>query len=98
MDLGFLLLLVLLNGVFAMSEMAVVSARRARLQRLAEDRSPGARTALALNENPSNFLSTIQVGITSVGILSGAIGETALADPLTAWLETYASIQHYSRP
>jgi putative hemolysin len=98
MDLLLLLSLILLNGVFAMSEIAVVSARNARLQRLADDGSPGARSALALSRNPSTFLSTIQVGITSVGILSGAIGETALADPLTQWLQDHAAMREYARP
>ena len=86
MDIALLLFLILLNGVFAMSEIAVVSSRKARLQRLADDGSPGAHSALALHGEPSNFLSTIQVGITSIGILSGAIGESALADPLAVWL------------
>ncbi len=81
MDLALLLFLILLNGVFAMSEIAVVSSRKSRLQRLAEDGSLGAHSALALHVEPSNFLSTIQVGIISVGILSGAIGESALPWP-----------------
>jgi len=98
MDFALLLFLILLNGVFAMCEIAVVSSRKVRLQRLADDGSPGAHTALALHNHPSNFLSTIQVGITSVGILSGAIGESALADPLTAWLRQFALIQPYARP
>jgi putative hemolysin len=97
MDVLLLLLLILLNGVFAMSEIAVVSARKARLQRLAEDGSPGARSALALHNDPSRFLSTIQVGITSVGILSGAIGEAALADPLAAWLSGFPLLEPYAR-
>jgi putative hemolysin len=86
MDLALLFLLILINGFFSMAEMAVVSSRRARLQRLADDGSPGAESALSLHEEPSTFLSAIQVGITSVGILSGAIGETVLADPLAARL------------
>ncbi len=98
MDLLLLLLLILINGIFAMSEIAVVSSRKARLQRLADDGSPGARSALALSENPSKFLSTIQVGITSIGILSGAIGETVLADPLTDWLQAHSSLGEYARP
>ncbi len=98
MDFALLLFLILLNGVFAMCEIAVVSSRKVRLQRLADDGSPGAHTALALHTHPSNFLSTIQVGITSVGILSGAIGESALADPLTGWLSQFALIQPYARP
>lgn len=97
MDLALLLFLILLNGVFAMSEIAVVSSRKARLQRLAEDGSPGAESAMALHDDPSNFLSTIQVGITSVGILSGAIGETALADPLAAWLAAVFPIEPYAK-
>lgn len=98
MDLALLLFLILLNGVFAMSEIAVVSSRKARLQRLADDGSPGAHSALALHSEPAHFLSTIQVGITSVGILSGAIGETALADPLTEWLKQYTLFDPYARP
>lgn len=97
MDMALLFFLVLLNGVFAMSEIAVVTSRKARLQRLAEDGSPGARSALALHNEPSNFLSTIQVGITSVAILSGAIGESALADPLAAWLSGFVLSEPYAR-
>ncbi|OHC83110.1 MAG: hypothetical protein A3J99_07420 [Sideroxydans sp. RIFOXYD2_FULL_59_7] len=97
MDLALLLFLILLNGVLAMSEIAVVSSRKARLQKLADDDSPGAQSALALHNEPSTFLSTVQVGITTVGILSGAIGETALADPLTIWLANFAPIEPYAR-
>ena len=86
MELLFLLGLITMNGVFAMSEIAVVSARRSRLQGLADTGSAGARAAILLQERPGGFLSTIQVGITSVGIMSGAIGEAALADPLRQWL------------
>ena len=96
-DLALLLFLILLNGVLAMSEIAVVSSRKARLQKLADDDSPGAQSALALHNEPSTFLSTVQVGITTVGILSGAIGETALADPLTIWLANFAPIEPYAR-
>jgi putative hemolysin len=97
MDIALLLFLILLNGVFAMSEIAVVSSRKARLQRLAEDGSPGAHSALVLHNDPSNFLSTIQVGITSVGILSGAIGENALASPFAAWLAGFAPLAPYAQ-
>lgn len=86
MDLIFLVVLILINGVFAMSEIAVVSARKSRLQSLADDGNPGASAALGLHREPASFLSTIQVGITLVGILSGAIGETTVADPLAAWI------------
>ncbi len=97
MDLLLIVLLILLNGVFAMSEMAVVSSRKARLQNLSDDGSLGAEAALKLNQEPSSFLSTIQVGITLVGILSGAIGEAALADPLSAWLGSISFMQPYAR-
>jgi len=98
MELILLGMLILLNGVFAMSEIAVVSSRKARLQRLVDDGMPGAGAALSLHESPSTFLSTIQVGITSVGILSGAIGEAALANPLAEWIgRTSAELAPYAR-
>ena len=96
MDIGLILVLIVINGVFAMSEMSLVSSRKARLQKLAADRRAGAEAALKLHEEPSRFLSTVQVGITSVGILSGALGEDALTVPLheqlikLPWLEPYA--------
>ena len=97
MDIALLLSLILLNGFFSMSEMAVVSSRKARLQRLTDDGSPGAQTALSLHTEPSNFLSAIQVGITSVGILSGAIGETVLADPLAVHLAGIPLLAPYAK-
>lgn len=97
MDILLLFLLILLNGLLAMSEIAVVSSRKSRLQKLADDGSPGARTALELSNEPSGFLSAIQVGITTVGILSGAIGENALAEPLGEWLSAVPFLQPYAR-
>ena len=97
MDVLLILLLILLNGVLAMSEIAVVSSRRARLHKLADQKLHGAQAALELNHEPSKFLSTIQVGITTVAILSGAIGENTLADPLASWLAGFASLAPYSR-
>ena len=97
MDVVLLVLLILVNGVLAMSEIAVVSSRKSRLQKLADDESPGAQSALELHNEPSAFLSTVQVGITTVGILSGAIGEGALADPLTHWLSGFALTEPYAR-
>ena len=88
MELLLLPLLILINGVFALSEIAVLSAREARLRALADQGRPGAGSALGLKRNPTVFLSTIQIGITMVGILSGAIGETALVEPLGRWLST----------
>ena len=97
MDLVLLFILIVINGLLAMSEIAVVSSRKSRLQKLADDGSLGARSALELSNEPSGFLSTIQVGITTVGILSGAIGESALADPLTLWLSKFALFEPYAR-
>ena len=97
MDILLLFCLICINGVFAMSEIAVVSARKARLQKLADDGSPGAEAALALSNEPSGFLSTIQVGITTVGILSGAIGENTLAEPLASWLLQWPLLAPYAR-
>lgn len=81
-------LLIVLNGFFAMSELAIVSARRARLQHMAQGGTRGARRALRLAEDPTNFLSTVQVGITLVGIFAGAYGGATLAEPLAAALAT----------
>jgi putative hemolysin len=74
MEIALLLGLIVLNGVFAMSEIALVTARRARLQRMVEDGDRAAASALELGENPTRFLSTIQIGITSIGILNGIFG------------------------
>ncbi|MDY0013776.1 MAG: hemolysin family protein [Rhodocyclaceae bacterium] len=97
MDIVLILFLIVLNGLFAMSEIAVVSARKARLQNLAENGSPGAEAALTLHQEPSNFLSTIQVGITTVGILSGAVGERTLADPFGEWLAQVPVLAPYAK-
>jgi putative hemolysin len=94
-DLLLLLVLILLNGVFAMSEIAVVSSRRARLLQLAET-SSGARHALALASEPTRFLSSVQVGITSIGILNGAIGEASVARPLRHSLEQVPALAPYA--
>jgi putative hemolysin len=88
MEILLLTTLIMLNGVFAMSEIALVTARRARLARLAEDGSAAATVALALHDDPTRFLSTVQVGITSIGILNGIIGEAVLAGPLALWMQT----------
>lgn len=87
MDILVLVALILLNGLFAMSEIALVTARRSRLVRLAEDGDRSAAVAVRLGEEPNRFLSTIQIGITSIGILSGIVGEAALAEPLAIWLQ-----------
>ncbi len=78
-ELLFLLLLILANGALSMSELAVVSARKMRLQQMADDGNLGARTALELAEAPGRFLSSVQIGITLAGILAGALGGARLA-------------------
>lgn len=80
-----ILALIVLNGVLAMSEMAIVSARPARLKSL-ESKSKGAAAALRLAEHPGRFLSTVQIGITMVGVLSGALSGATLGARLTGWL------------
>lgn len=78
--------LVVINGLFAMSEIALVTARKARLMKLAADGDRAAAVALKLGEDPTKFLSTIQIGITSIGLLNGIVGEAVLAEPLARWL------------
>ena len=85
-DVLVLAFLFFMNGVFAMSEIALVTSRRARLQVMSEDGDKRADTALKLQSDPTWALSTIQVGITSIGILSGIVGESALAKPLADFL------------
>lgn len=80
--------LILLNGLFALSELAVVSSRRARLKSMVETGRHGARRALALAEDPGRFLSTVQIGITLIGIVSGAYSGATLGVDLSAWLAT----------
>jgi putative hemolysin len=92
MEFLLLLLLIALNGLFALSEMAVVSSRKSRLQRWADEGRPGARVALALANDPSRFLATIQVGITVIGVLSGAFGEASFARGLARWLSGWPAL------
>ena len=92
------LLLLVANGVFAMSEIALVSARKSRLQQRAESGDPAARRALHLAEHPERFLATVQVGITLVGTLAGAFGGAAIAEPLAEWLKQFPSVAEYAKP
>jgi len=87
MDLALLIFLVLLNGAFAMSEMALAASRKARLQVMAETGDAGAQAAMVLHDNPTQFLSTVQIGITSISILNGIVGEAAFSPPLAQWLQ-----------
>ncbi len=86
-EIGILVILIFANGIFSMSEIAVVSSRRARLQQAADAGDAGAQSALRLSESPGRFLSTVQVGITLIGVLSGAFGGAALSSRLSPLLE-----------
>ncbi len=88
MEIAILFALIVLNGLFAMSEIALVTARKARMQKLIDEGDRAAAAAVKLGEDPTRFLSTIQIGITSIGVLNGIVGEAALAAPLAAWLQT----------
>jgi putative hemolysin len=86
MDVALLIFLILLNGLFAMSEMALTASRKARLQVMLEAGDSGAQAAMSLHENPTKFLSTVQIGITSIGVLNGIVGDAAFSAPFAAWL------------
>ena len=87
MDVALILLLTLLNAAFAMSEMALASSRKARLAAMEEAGDRGAQAALHLMAQPTEFLSTVQIGITSIGILNGIVGEAAFSAGVSAWLQ-----------
>ena len=86
LELAIVVALILLNGLLALAELAIVSSRRARLQALVDREVIGARRALALAANPGRFLSTVQIGITLVGVLSGAFSGATLGFRLAEWL------------
>lgn len=96
MDVFVLIVLILINGVFAMSEIALIASRKVKLQKAADSGDTSAQVALSLGEDPNRFLSTIQVGITSIGILSGIVGEAALARPLAHWFEEWGVTTAYA--
>ena len=90
--------LILLNGFFAMSEMALVTSRKVRLKQMAET-SPGARRALALAEHPDNLLSTVQIGITMIGVLTGVFGGDAIGQSIAGWLDgVWPQARQYTQP
>ncbi len=93
----FIAVLILINGLFSMTEIAVVSARRVRLARSAETGSPGAAKAIELQQNPERFLSTVQIGITLVGILSGAFGGALLSDEIASVVASVPILEPYSQ-
>lgn len=92
LEILFVVALIVLNGALAMSELALVSARRSRLEQLAAEGNRGAATALRLVDDPSGFLSSVQIGITLVGILAGAFGGATLADRLGDWLDSFPAL------
>jgi len=94
MDIALLVFLILLNGFFAMSEMALTASRKARLQVMVESGEGGAQAAMDLHENPTKFLSTVQIGITSIGVLNGIVGDAAFSKPLGDWLLATFELQH----
>lgn len=87
-----LLALIILNGIFALSELAIVSANKARLQQDVEEGNQGASVAINLADDPNRFLSTVQIGITLVGIFAGAFGGSAIADDIALFLRETLSV------
>ena len=93
MDVALLLFLILLNALFAMSEMALTASRKARLQVMVEAGDSGATHAMALHDDPTKFLSVVQIGITSIGVLNGIVGDAAFSAPFARWL--HANFRHH---
>ena len=87
MDVALLFFLIVLNALFAMSEMALTASRKARLQVMVETGDAGAVAAMELHEDPTKFLSTVQIGITSIGVLNGIVGDAAFSEPFSQWLQ-----------
>lgn len=98
LEIALIALLILANGVFAMAEMAVVSANRLRLRRKADEGDGGAEIAARLVESPNDLLATVQVGITLIAVLSGAFGGAALAQPLSEVLSRWAWLAPFAYP
>jgi putative hemolysin len=96
LEILFILLLIVANGIFSGSEIAVVSARKVRLQQLADKGSRPARMALRLAESPNDFLSTVQIGITLIGVLSGAVAGATVAQHLRSLLDGFQALQPFS--
>jgi putative hemolysin len=98
LDVVVVLILILINGLFAMSELAVVSARRPRLKTLAGRGVKGAKRAMALAANPGRFLSAVQIGITLVGILAGAYSGASLGDHVSLWFQSLGMSRGWAEP
>ena len=97
MEIIIIILLVLLNGIFAMSEMSLVSSRKFKLENSAKKGNSGAKKALELSENPTKFLSTVQIGITLIGILLGVYSGENLTNDFQDFLNRFAFLQPYSK-
>ena len=97
-DIAIIILLILANGFFSMAEFALISARAARLQKRAAKGDAGAATALELARDPTPFLSTIQIGITLIGILTGAFGGATIAGSLAGVFSDVPLLAPYSQP
>jgi putative hemolysin len=98
MDFILIALLTLLNAAFAMSEMALTASRKTRLMAMAEAGDEGAKAALLLNENPTQMLSTVQVGITSIGMLNGIVGEAAFSEGVAHFLQNMGLAAKFAAP
>ena len=96
LEILILIVLLLINGIFVMSEMAVISSRKARLQQLANEGSKRAAAALELAQNPTTFLSTVQIGITLVSVLLGALGGSVFSAPLATLFQLWPPISQYA--
>lgn len=96
LEVSLILLLIVINGLFSMSEIAVVSARKVRLKKRADAGNSGAGAAIKISESPDRFLSTVQIGITLVGVLSGAFGGATLARHLSPLIEKVSFLSNYA--
>lgn len=96
MEIIVILALIIINGIFAMAEIAIISAKRSKLSRLAQDGDENAKTVLDLSKNPNRFLSTIQIGITLIGILAGAFGGATVAENLSSTIATVPYLAPFS--
>ncbi|MCO5232488.1 MAG: hemolysin family protein [Chitinophagales bacterium] len=98
MEILIIIILILVNGLFSMSEIALVSSKKYKLEMLAKKGNSNAEKALQLATNPNTFLSTVQIGITLIGILTGIYSGDSLTQPLQNWLSTFSTIVPYAHP
>jgi putative hemolysin len=96
LEVVLIFILILANGLLSLSEMAIVASRKARLQRQADTGDKKSGEALSLAQDPSDFLSTVQIGITAIGVLAGVFGGATIADNIAAWLNQFSMLAPYS--